>query len=381
MIKPDSLIKMNISMNNTFIKTGVLLLLVSMISCKSMAEHKQSEVKRICDKVAQWQINNQPNVIHHDLDWTNGAWYKGLVEWAKITDNKSYFDFLINQGEKNQWKVYDRIYHADDICVSQMYIELYKKFGNKINLQPTFDRSDFIVTNPSQAPLQKTDCKGKDERWSWSDALFMAPPVYAALYTMTKKENYLQYMESEFKICTDSLFDKKEKLYFRDNARINLIEANGAKQFWARGNGWVFAGIPIILDNLPANYKNRSYYENIFKEMAISVLRTQDKEGSWHASLLDPKSYPMPENSASAFFCYGMAWGIRNGLLDEKTYKPATVKAWKTLTKYVSDEGRLGYIQPVGNAPKIVDENSTDVYGVGAFLLAGTEMYKMYGFK
>lgn len=356
----------------------VFLLIMSLLSCKLIAEQKQNEVKKICDKVAQWQIKNQPNVIHNDLDWTNGAWYKGLVEWAKITDNKSYFDFLIHQGKKNNWNVYDRIYHADDICVAQMYIELYKKYGDKKQLEPTIERLNYIVANPSQAPLQKTDCKGKDERWSWSDALFMAPPVYAAMYKLTGNVEYLNYMESEFKVCTDSLFDTKEKLYYRDNARIPLVEANGAKQFWGRGNGWVFAAIPIILDNLPADFKNRAYYENIFKQMATSVLKTQDNNGSWHASLLDPASYPMPENSASAFFCYGMAWGIRNGLLDEKVYKPATVKAWNTLTNYVSDDGRLGYIQPVGNAPKIVDENSTDVYGVGAFLLAGTEMYKMY---
>lgn len=348
------------------------------VSCSTPVERKQNEVKNICNKVADWQIANQPNVIHNDLDWTNGAWYKGLVEWAKLTDNKKYFDFLMNQGKKNNWNVNKRIYHADDICVAQMYIELFKKFGNRQILVPTIDRLDYVVEHPSKAPLQKTDSIGRNERWSWCDALFMAPPVYAVMYTISGKKEYVEFMDSEFKTCTDSLFDKKNKLYYRDNARINLVEPNGAKQFWGRGNGWVFAAIPNILDNLPKDYPNRPYYDNIFKEMAGVILKLQDAKGSWHASLLDPESFPMPENSASAFFCYGFAWGMRNGLLDEKIYKQPTIKAWETLTSYVSDEGRLGYIQPVGNAPRIVDGNSTDVYGVGAFLLAGTEMYQLF---
>lgn len=339
---------------------------------------EQREIVKICNRVADWQIKNQNKVIHPDLDWTNATWYKGLVEWAKVTDNPRYFSFLVQQGKKNGWKNLDRVYHADDICVSQMYIELFRKFGDKKMLEPTIERVNQVSENPSTAPLLKSDSLGKNERWSWSDALFMAPPVYAAMYSLTGENKYIRYMETEFRACTDSLFDKNENLYYRDNTKKILIEPNGAKQFWARGNGWVFAAIPQILDNLPSLYPNRGYYIDIFKKMAIAVVKTQDEAGSWHASLLDPESFPMPENSASAFFCYGLAWGIRNGILDRETYLSPTLKAWNELTKYVSPEGKLGYIQPVGNAPKTVDKNTTDVYGVGAFLLAGSEMYKLY---
>ena len=339
-------------------------------------ESKQ-QVINICNKVADWQINNQSQVKHHDLDWTNGAWYKGLVEWAKGTNNEKYFSFLKSQGKKNNWDVYSRRYHADDICVSQMYIELAKKYKNTAILKRTIERLDSVIRFPSKAPLQKTHPKGRDERWSWSDALFMAPPVYAGLYKMTGNKDYIDFMHKEFKECTDSLYDKNAKLYYRDCSKKSLLEPNGQKQFWARGNGWVFAAIPILLDILPENDANRNYYINLFKEMAQSVLETQDNKGSWHASMLDPISYPLPENSASGFFCYGFAWGIRNGLLDKETYMEPTLRAWATLCSYVHANGKLGYIQPVGNAPKPADENSTDVYGVGAFLLAGTEMLKI----
>lgn len=337
----------------------------------------KTQISEIGNKVADWQIAHQPYVSHHDLDWTNGAWYKGLVEWAKMTNNEKYFLFLKTQGEKNNWNVYSRRYHADDICVSQMYIELAKRYKDFTILKRTIERLDSVIQYPSTAPMLKTHPKGNVERWSWSDALFMAPPVYAGISQITKNAKYIHFMHKEFKECTDSLYDKTAKLYYRDCSKKQLVEPNGQKQFWARGNGWVFAAIPIILDIIPKEDLNRGYYLTLFKEMAQSVLDTQDDEGSWHASLLDAKSYSAPENSASAFFCYGLAWGIRNGILDGNTYMEPMLRAWATLCSYVDENGKLGYIQPVGNAPKFADENSTDVYGVGAFLLAGAEILKL----
>ena len=331
----------------------------------------------ICNRVADWQIRNQPLVKHHAVDWTNGAWYKGLSEWGKETNNEIYFDFLKAQGERHGYNVYYRPYHADDVCVSQMYLDLYKRYGDKDFIAHTIERLDYVVNNPSKAPLLKTHPKGRDERWSWCDALFMAPPVYAELYSLTGNKKYVDFMDKEFKECTDSLYNKNAKLYFRDGSKIPLCEPNGEKQFWARGNGWVLAGIPLILDNLPENYYNRPYYIDLFKELAEGVLKTQDERGSWHASLLDSDSFPFPENSASAFFCYGMAWGIRNGLLDSETYMEPMLRAWATLCNYVQKDGKIGYIQPVGNDPRPADENTTDVYGVGAFLLAGSEILKL----
>ena len=244
-------------------------------------------------------------------------------------------------------------------------------------LQPVMERAYYVASHPSKAPLQKTDAVGTTERWSWSDALFMAPPVYAALYTITGDKIFLNYMDSEYIECVDSLYDKEEHLFYRDNKRIPLREKNGSKQFWGRGNGWVFAGLPLIVDNLPLNCSSRSYYIRLFTEMAEAVRKTQCKDGDWRTSLLDPDSYNMPENSCSAFMCFGIAWGIRNGYLPQRTYKPVLEKGWQSLVKAVHSDGKLGYIQPVGAAPKAAGFDATDVYGVGAFLLAGSELYKL----
>jgi rhamnogalacturonyl hydrolase YesR len=111
--------------------------------------------------------------------------------------------------------------------------------------------------------------------------------------------------------------------------------------------------------------------------MADKLATLQDSSGYWHASLLDPRSYPAPETSATAFYVYGLAWGIANGLLDRGTYLPVVQKGWEALVKAVHPDGKLGWVQPIGADPKKVTSDMTEVYGVGGFLLAGSEIYKM----
>lgn len=358
-----------------------ILLFVSVSAVLSAQGHfsgkvQKSDIKEVCDAVTSWQIENFGDVRHGNLNWTNGPLYIGMFEWAGLTEDEGVFSFLRDIGKKNGWRMPSRVYHADDICVGQAFIKMYLKYGDPKMLQPTLERAFYVASHPSDAPLSKSDEVGKNTRWSWCDALFMAPPVYAALYRITGEQVFADYLESEFRECTDSLYDKEEHLYYRDCMRIGQPESNGEKQFWARGDGWVFAGIPQILEYLPEDYPARGYYEQIFKEMAERIIELQDKDGHWHASLLNPKAYPEPENSASGFFVYGLGWGIRHGLLDMAVYGKHLEKGWKALVRCVSDEGKLGYVQPVGASPQKSKAEATEVYGVGAFLLAGSELYR-----
>ena len=342
------------------------------------AKFEAGAVSRVCDAVARWQMDNHHLSPHGLLDWTNGALYRGMVEWGRHGGNEACLVFVRQIGERLDWNLLnDRPYHADDICVAQAYIEMYRLYGEREMIQAAEERAGWIVDHPSKAPLRKDDPVGCDERWSWCDALFMAPPVYAAFYTLTGEKRFLEYLNNEYRACVEALYDRDEHLFYRDCIRIPLREPNGAKQLWGRGCGWVFSGRPFIVENLPEDDPARTYFLNLFREMAPSVLRTQDENGAWHSSLLDPKSYPNPENSCSAFFCHGLAWGINNGILDAVTYRNALEKGWKSLLEGVSADGRLGFIQPVGHDPKNTSIETTDVYGVGALLMAGSEIYKL----
>ena len=341
------------------------------------------DVKTVLQSVADWQINTP--LTHNPLDWTNSALYAGMAEWAGIAGDNKYYGWLKDLGEKNEWKYYEhpkqplRRYHADDYCVGQMYIELYRHYKDKKMIGPIKTYLDQILKDPAKGELLFVNTKeySSQQRWSWCDALFMAPTVWAKMGNLTKEKKYLDFLYQEYKFTTDYLYDKEEDLFFRDSNYFTKQEANGKKVFWGRGNGWVFAGLPIIIRELPKKYEQKEYFVNIYKKMSAKLLSLQATDGYWHASLLDPASYPNPEMSATAFFVFGIAWGIDNGYLDKETYLPAVVKGWKAMVRCVWPDGKVGFIQPIGADPKAVTREMTEVYGVGGFLLAGTEITKM----
>ena len=354
----------------------VLMMTAYTVSANPLAGDSLTKegVKKDMKLVADWQIAHK--FTYHEYDWTAGALYAGMAEWAKIAGNDTYWDYLKAVGVRLNWGLGPRLYMADDQCVGQMYVELYRKYGNKYMMQPTLNALTYISEYPSKVELE---FKGKNatERWSWCDALFMAPTIWAKMYNVTGDKRYSTFLDHEFKATTAYLYDKDEHLFFRDSNYFTKTEANGKKVFWGRGNGWVFAGISIILTELPKDYKNRKMYEKIYLQMAEKLASLQGPDGYWHASLLDPDSYPNPETSASGFNCYGLAWGINNGYLPREKYLPIVIKAWDALIHSVDPDGKLCFVQPIGADPKKVTREMTEIYGVGAFLLAGSEMVKL----
>ncbi len=344
--------------------------------------YTKQEVKQTMRNVADWQIKHQKEVRHRPLDWTNATMYIGMTEWAKLaekTDNdESYYKWLVDIGNRNSWTADKRMYHADDLAVCQMFLELYRKYKDKAMYEPTLNRINFIIDNPSNGSLI-IDYSDQTtlERWSWCDALFMAPPIFAKLYKITGDDKYMEFMDKEFKSSTIFLYDLKERMFFRDSRYFYQREANGEKVFWGRGNGWVLGGLVEVLKELPKKNKYRPFYENLFIEMCGRMIEIQQPNGFWHASLLDPVTYAAPETSATSFIIYALAYGINEGILDKQTYLPALTKSWDAINKVIDSDGKLGYVQPIGADPKNVTKDMTEVYGVGAFLLAGMEIYKM----
>lgn len=343
---------------------------------------KTEDIKNVLKAVADWQVKTP--LTHHTADWTNAALYAGMVDWASIAGNDSYYEWLRGIAEKNAWDYYKhteplRRYHADDYCVGQMYIELYRKYRDKNMIKPMRSYLDQILEDPAKGDLLFVNTKQywSTQRWSWCDALFMGPTVWAKMAQVTGKKKYLDFMYNEYRVSTDYLYDKEEHLYFRDSNYFTRKEANGAKIFWGRGNGWVFAGLPIIIRELPAKYEHKDYFVTIFRDMAEKLVSVQQADGSWHASLLDPASYPNPEMSCTAFFVFGLAWGIDNGYLEKEKYLPSVISGWKAMVSSVWPDGKVGFIQPIGADPKAVTREMTEVYGVGGFLMAGTQIYKM----
>lgn len=368
-----------------FTKLILLGFLVSMFLPGFAQDIKPDEVKKEMKRVADWQIEHFRDSYsgreqaHHPLDWTNGALYVGMVKWAAMAGDERYYDWLKQIGEENEWRLYRRQYHADDHTVGQLYCELYRKYDDKKMLAPMLKQFDFIRYHPSQSSLEWRT-KFHQDRWNWCDALFMSPPVWAKLYKITGKKEYLDFMMKEYKATTDFLFDKKEDLYYRDQSYMGKLD-NGTKIFWSRGNGWVFAGLANIMNELDPKSKEYKYFLGIYKKMAKKLLKIQTAQGHWAMSLLGQEFYPTPETSGSSFYVYGLAWGINKGILDRDTYEPAVGKGWNAMCSHITKDGMLGYVQPVGAAPGKAWADKSEVYGSGAFLSAGSEVFKLYSKK
>lgn len=327
------------------------------------------------ERVADWQIAHPGR--HRFTDWTQGALFTGVMALDKLSASRRFREEMIRIGELNEWKLGPRKYHADDHCVGQTYVELWQTRHDDQMLAPMKAGFDFILANPREFPSLDFTQKGIGDLWSWCDSLFMAPPAWARLAQATGDRRYLDFAVTNWWRTSDYLYDPHEHLYFRDSTYFKKREANGAKIFWSRGNGWVMGGLVRLLEVLPQDHPDRPRFVAQFKEMAAKVLACQQPDGLWRASLLDPASYPLKETSGSGFFTYALAWGVNEGLLDRAAYEPAVRRAWTALVGCVTPDGKLTHVQPIGADPRQFDENATEVYGVGAFLLAGTEVYRL----
>jgi len=192
----------------------------------------------------------------------------------------------------------------------------------------------------------------------------------------TGDPRYFEYGDKEFWATTDYLFSQEHSLYFRDSRYFDSKSANGAPVFWSRGNGWVFAGLPMMIDDLPEDRPGKARYVNLYKTMAKRFVEIQKPDGYWAPSLMDAEVVKTPEVSGTGFITYGLAWGVNNGILSDEATINATKMGWAALEAAVDDDGMVHWVQQIGKSPDPVDVNHTQLYGVGAVLLAASEMLK-----
>jgi unsaturated rhamnogalacturonyl hydrolase len=332
---------------------------------------KPAAVGKAMRKVADWQVERaQP---YFDRIWTWSVLYTGFMEASDSLNDPKYRNAMLSMGKKFDWQLRSHLPNADDQSVGQTYLEIYLLKKDPAMLRPTQGELDAILAAPRTSAIQ-----GKEIAWWWCDALFMAPPVWSRMYAATGDRKYVDYLDEEWAKTSDRLYDPKEHLYARDSTYLTRTEANGKKMFWSRGNGWVMAGIIRTLKYLPKDDPARAKYIAQLREMAVRVAATQGADGLWRAGLLDPDDYDLPEVSGSALFTYALAAGVNEGILDRKVYRPVIEKAWAGLVHHVYADGRLGCIQQTGAEPAPFNASASYTYGVGAFLLAGSEVRQMY---
>jgi rhamnogalacturonyl hydrolase YesR len=323
----------------------------------------KASILSIVELAADYQVAAGPSDPTWTDKWTESTFYMGVMAAYRTTGNSKYLTDATNWAQKNNWTIgvaTDPNYQS----AGQVYTELYSLAPVEANAIDIASANASVEAMVALPPIGKVD-------WYWCDSLFMAPPLLARLGAATNSPSYFSLLDTMWLSASNYLWDPAENLYWRDDTFFNT------NTFWSRGNGWVIAGIARVLEYLPTTDASRSQYLTKFTSLAAALAPLQGTDGLWRSNLLDPNEFPNPETSGTGLMTFGIAWGINNGLLSSATYLPVVAKGWAGLVSYVNAKGMLEYVQPTGSAPAAATATDTNDYGVGAFLLAGEQVYKL----
>ena len=330
----------------------------------------RQDVKQQMRAVADYQIKNPTKSAGkrkgYPNGWVRSAFYIGVMAAHEATGDAFYLSNARNWAQSTNYAMAPRWRHADDHACGSVYLSLYSNSPNDKHIRAVRAVYDKLIANP----------KPGREDWWWCDALFMSPPTLAQLGGVTGNKKYHKFLHEMYWDTAEYLFDKEAALFYRDQRYFFHRSENGEKVFWSRGNGWVIAGLPRIISNLPENDKQRESYIQLFKTLASSLMKLQGVDGFWRSSLHDPDEFPNPESSGTGFITYALAWGVNQGYLDKDLYEPVVFNGWSALDRAVHGNGKIGWVQDIGVDPKEVSRDDTHAYGAGAFLLAGSEIIK-----
>lgn len=373
------------------LRISVLLVFISLLLTTGTQGQRlpnKKAVLQVMQKANRYFMNKWPdpgksiitNIERPSNIWTRGVYYEGLMALYSLDPNKAYYDYAVEWGEKHHWGLRGGVQtrNADNQCCGQTYIDLYLMDKKEERIRDIKASIDLMKASP------------KVDDWNWIDALQMAMPVFVRLgvvYNDTSYFNrmYEMYAYTKYKHGDNGLYNPEDHLWWRDkDFDPPYKEPNGEDCYWSRGNGWVVAALVRTLQFLPKTDPHYNEYLQDYKNMLQALLPIQRPDGFWNASLHDPGHYGGRELTGTALFTYGMAWGINNNIVDRDTYLPVVIKAWNAMVKdCVHPNGFLGYVQGTGKEPKdgqpVTYDKVPDFedYGLGCFLLAGTEVYKL----
>lgn len=362
-----------------------IALIVALSACTTPVKAPaEQDVMVLIDKVnGYWQ---QRTPAEEWAFWNVAAYHTGNMAAYEVTGNQKYRQYSEAWAAHNRWKgansndkagwrldygeTEDHVLFGDWQIAFQTYVDLYQLDKDPRKIARAREVMEYQMSTP------------RADYWWWADGLYMVMPVMTKLYNITGNKLYLEKLHEYFSYSNSIMYDADAKLYYRDSRYVypKHKSANGKKDFWARGDGWVFAALAKVLNDLPKDDPHRAEYLDKFRGMAQALKERQAAGGYWTRSILDPAHAPGPETSGTAFFVYGYLWGINNGVLDHDANMPVVHKGWDYLTKVaLQPDGKIGYVQPIGDRAipgQVVDKDSTTHFGVGAYLLAAAEMVK-----
>ena len=367
----------------------LMVLLVGFVAMAQTADDVMSTLRKannyFMTKYSDPTVPTNVNKIRPSSLWTRAVYYEGLMALYEIDANPAYIDYTDRWANFHKWTPRNGVKtnDADDQCCGQTYVDRYVQAGGEEKIAMVRQNLDNQMTATN--PKANNELYGW---WTWIDAIQMAMPLYMQMYQLMGDERYLDHGMEMYRwsrnTCGGGLFNEHDGLWWRDADYVPPYkEPDGKDCYWSRGNGWVYAALVRSMNELPKKEKAYKELKRDFLLMSEGLRKCQRPDGFWNPSLVST-NYAMPETSGTALFLYGICWGMRQGYLKEKVYRPLADKAWQAMaTQAVHADGFLGWMQGTGKDPaagqplsytKIPDFED---YGTGCFLLGATEYYKL----
>lgn len=327
--------------------------------------------------------------------YVNGVLTIGMMQMADILQDKKYsnysnqnFEFIFSnigyfetlykaKTPKTEFGGFFSMGNLDACGAMAAGLSDVNALANKADYKAYLDRAANYISNKQlRLPDGTFSRPGPRYMTMWADDLFMSVPFLARMGKVTDDNKYFDDAIKQVENFNKYLYDAHTGLFFHNYYQD--VDMNGVGH-WGRANGWLAVAQAQLLDQLPANHPKRPELIKLLLRQIGGFARYQDQSGLWHQLLDKPDSYL--ETSVTAMYVYTVAHAVNQGWIHPK-YISIANEGWKGLLTKITPDGQMQDVcigTNMDEALKFYYTRPTelnDTHGLGAFLLAGTEMVK-----
>ena len=308
--------------------------------------------RRVTDQFLSTRPENyRPKGYHGNegYGWNRSVQYSVVSLWvnalacARLDGDRAreaklirLFDDFLPGRPKN--RCCSRPYHVDDTIFGALPYEIYLANKDPRYLEMGSFYADTQWTPPCEGTIKERHAPPKEVQeayWAkgytpqtrlWIDDMYMITVLQSQAFRATGRRAYIDRAAREMCLYLD-------ELQLKDGPAKGLFyHAPDVKYVWGRGDGWMAAGMALVLDRLPEDSEYRPRILEGYRAMMATLLKYQRPDGLW-SQLVDRPADPRNwgETSCTAMFTYAFATGVARGWLDPAQYGPAARRAWLAL--------------------------------------------------
>jgi len=334
-------------------------------------ELADASVKRYPPEKLKWQ-------------WGEALYTYALLRLDKAMGTSKYLDYCKAYLDAHIEKGY-RVDQSDTSAPALTAYAVYQLTGDE-KYKSIVDRViNYMKTTKRVLEYMPNHLGNSPEGWLypssvWVDSVMMYG-VFTSWYgTSAKDEEMYDFARRQPELFAQYLQDPDDKLFYHSYWTKFGCTYPRQKLFWGRGNGWVIAGFPLVLENLAKDSEERKQAINIFQETSAALLPYQREDG-FYETVFNKVGKTYKESSATALIASGWLQGVNEGYLDEKFKEPG-LKAFEAVINCLEyKDGLLS--MPLISAPtiptplmpylayKYTPKHSDWQYGLASLIFAG----------